>query len=89
MILITGASRGIGAEIARRFARDGGRCILIGRNEDALKSVRAEIIESARRGEGIGSGRADGEEHGHRIIVGDVGNVEFWNEIKKEVGLII
>ncbi|KAE8453511.1 hypothetical protein EG329_010372 [Mollisiaceae sp. DMI_Dod_QoI] len=66
--IITGASRGIGAEIARRFAREGVRCILIGRNEKLLLGVKDEL--------------ETGNEH--RVIVGDVGDVEFWGRMKKE-----
>jgi len=72
--IITGASRGIGAEIARRFAREGARCLLIGRNKDLLEKVRAEL----RKVEG-----AEGEEHG--VLVGDVGDGGFWGELRREV----
>jgi len=42
-IVITGASRGIGAEIARHFSREGGRLSLIARDKANLKSVLEEI----------------------------------------------
>lgn len=45
--LVTGAGRGIGAEIARRLAADGAAVALAGRSTDALEAVAAEI-ESAR-----------------------------------------
>ncbi len=41
--LVTGSSRGIGAAIARLFAREGARVALHGRDEKALASVQAEI----------------------------------------------
>ena len=69
--IITGASRGIGAEIARRFAKEGARCLLIGRNETSLERVKAELKE------------VEGE--GHGILVGDVGDGEFWGGLRKEV----
>jgi hypothetical protein len=69
--IITGASRGIGAEIARRFAREGAKCLLIGRNEALLREVKEGLeIEDGRD---------------HRILVGDVGKGEFWGLLKKEV----
>ncbi|PMD27776.1 NAD(P)-binding protein [Hyaloscypha hepaticicola] len=68
--IITGASRGIGAEIARRFAREGARCLLIGRNESLLEHVK-EGLEKAEGGE-------------HRVLVGDIGDGEFWALLKKE-----
>jgi FlaA1/EpsC-like NDP-sugar epimerase len=72
--IITGASRGIGAEIARRFAREGARCLLIGRNESLLGKVREEL-------EKVGEGE-------HRVLVGDVGDGEFWGLLKKEVSCV-
>jgi FlaA1/EpsC-like NDP-sugar epimerase len=72
--IITGASRGIGAEIARRFAREGARCLLVGRNGSLLGKVK-EGLESAEGGE-------------HRVLVGDVGDGEFWGLLKKEVSLV-
>lgn len=39
IILITGASRGIGAELAVQLAGDGHRLILVARNEEALRKV--------------------------------------------------
>jgi NAD(P)-dependent dehydrogenase (short-subunit alcohol dehydrogenase family) len=41
--LIAGASRGIGAETARAFARSGAAVVLGARDEQALESVAAEI----------------------------------------------
>lgn len=37
--LITGASRGIGAAVARRFTKEGAHCILLGRNRAALEET--------------------------------------------------
>jgi FlaA1/EpsC-like NDP-sugar epimerase len=67
--IITGASRGIGAEIARRFATEGATCLLIGRNESSLEKVK----DGLKKSEG-------GE---HRVLVGDVGD-GVWGELKKE-----
>lgn len=71
-MLITGASRGIGAAIAERFAKEGARCVLVGRNEEKLREVRERLR------------LLGGEEH--VVRAGDVGSVEFWNEVaRKEV----
>ncbi|KUJ23128.1 NAD(P)-binding protein [Mollisia scopiformis] len=69
--IITGASRGIGAEIARRFAKEGVECILVGRNEKSLYGIKDELIV--------------GDEMEHRVVVGDVGDMDFWKGMKKEV----
>ena len=41
--LITGASGGIGLEIARLFARDGIHLLLVARSEDKLSAIKQEI----------------------------------------------
>lgn len=42
-VLVTGASSGIGAELAKVFAADGYRPVLIARDEDRLRAVQVEI----------------------------------------------
>lgn len=42
-VVVTGASSGIGREIARLAARDGRALLLTGRSADALETLRAEI----------------------------------------------
>jgi meso-butanediol dehydrogenase / (S,S)-butanediol dehydrogenase / diacetyl reductase len=44
-IVITGASRGIGAALARRFAREGG-AVVVSANESACEEVAADIVAS-------------------------------------------
>jgi 3-oxoacyl-[acyl-carrier protein] reductase len=41
--VVTGSSRGIGAAIARLFAREGARVVVHGRDAAAIETVRAEI----------------------------------------------
>ena len=43
IILITGATAGFGAAVARRFASDGAKLILLGRREERLSAMKAEL----------------------------------------------
>lgn len=42
-VLVTGATSGFGAAIARRFAKEGARVIAAGRREDRLKTLKKEL----------------------------------------------
>ena len=46
--IITGASAGIGAELARVFARNGHALVLIARRKDRLTALAAEITASGK-----------------------------------------
>jgi len=62
--LVTGASRGIGEAIARRFARHGAQVIVSSRNVEACEAVAASIRDSG--------GRA----WAHSCHMGDVAQIE-------------
>ena len=51
-VLVTGASSGIGLELAKCFAADGSRLILVARNAEALQSLAVELRQ-ARKAEVI------------------------------------
>ena len=42
-VLITGASSGIGLDLAKCFAADGCRLILVARNKEALEKLAGEL----------------------------------------------
>jgi NAD(P)-dependent dehydrogenase (short-subunit alcohol dehydrogenase family) len=44
VVLITGASRGIGAEFALQYARAGAKLALVARSQAALDAIRDEIL---------------------------------------------
>lgn len=44
--LITGASGGIGAELARLFARDGWQVVLVARSREGLEKVGRELAQA-------------------------------------------
>lgn len=46
MVVVTGASAGVGRAVARRFARDGARIALLARGGDGLEAARREIEEA-------------------------------------------
>ena len=46
IVLITGATSGLGAAIARKFAENGNHLILTGRREDRLDSITRELIKT-------------------------------------------
>ena len=45
--LITGASGGIGLELAKVFAREGYNLVLAARSESKLKAIAAEVDKTA------------------------------------------
>lgn len=47
-VLITGASKGVGAETAKQFAKIGANIALVARNEGPLKALQKEINQYAR-----------------------------------------
>ena len=46
--VVTGANRGLGKAVALRFAEEGAKVMLVGRNTEALQAVQ-KMIEAKRR----------------------------------------
>lgn len=46
VVIITGASKGIGRDMAKVFSREGAKLVLVARNEDQLKQLTSELPNS-------------------------------------------
>jgi short-subunit dehydrogenase len=57
--LVTGASQGIGAEIARELARRGHRLVLVARSHDKLEALAEEITSAGGRADVLPTDLAD------------------------------
>ncbi|HVO48714.1 MAG TPA: SDR family NAD(P)-dependent oxidoreductase [Steroidobacteraceae bacterium] len=54
VVLVTGANRGLGCELARQILRRGATVILTSRREDAARAAAAAIAAEAAGGPGVG-----------------------------------
>jgi NAD(P)-dependent dehydrogenase (short-subunit alcohol dehydrogenase family) len=66
--LITGASHGLGAAIARRFAAEGAQLVLLGRNAAALE----EVDDAVRRARGAEESDSEGTGGGATLVPFDL-----------------
>ena len=64
---VTGGSRGIGAAIVRRLARDGFHVIAVARNNDKLGEVVAQVKDSGGSAEALACDIADSKGLGQAI----------------------
>ena len=49
MVVVTGASAGVGRAVVRRFARDGARIGLLARGQDGLEGARRDVEAAGGR----------------------------------------
>ena len=64
--MVTGASRGLGAALARALAREGARVALVARGRDDLERVAAEVRAAGGEGHAL-MGDVGDKEHIHRL----------------------
>ncbi len=72
-ILITGASSGLGAELARQYAKENNELILLARREEKLLALKEELLSQAKN---------------IKIVVIDLTNFELLQTKIKEIGVV-
>jgi len=80
VVVITGASSGIGRETAMRFARAGATVVLVARNQQALQQVEREIVNEGGRALVVPADVADAN-HMQRVAqtaVQRFGHIDTW-----------
>ncbi|HKN08031.1 MAG TPA: SDR family NAD(P)-dependent oxidoreductase, partial [Pseudomonadota bacterium] len=73
VVMVTGASRGLGRAMAQAFADEGARLSICARGADALEAAAAELRETVQRPDAV------------RAFAVDVGNPDSVRRLKTSV----
>src|SRR5690349_21358544 len=80
VVVVTGATSGVGRAIVRRFARDGASIGLIARGRDGLEAARREVEEAGGRALVLPTDVADwdGVESAASTVEEAFGPIDIW-----------
>ncbi len=80
VVVITGASAGVGRAAARKFARHGARIGLLARGTDGLKAARREVEELGSEALVIPTDVADADqvESAAAQVEAEFGHIDIW-----------
>jgi NAD(P)-dependent dehydrogenase (short-subunit alcohol dehydrogenase family) len=80
VVVVTGAGKGLGRAIVRRFARDGAAVGLLGRGEDALEAAAREVRDAGGRALALPTdvGDAGAVEAAAARVEAEVGPIDVW-----------
>src|SRR4051812_6469092 len=80
VVVVTGASAGLGRAVVQRFARDGSAIGLIARGRERLESARAEVEALGGRAIVLPVDVADAEavEHAAETVERELGPIDVW-----------
>ncbi len=80
VVVITGASAGVGRAVAREFARHGAWIGLLSRNRDTLERVKEEVEELGGRALVLVADVADADaiEHAAECVEAEFGPIDIW-----------
>jgi NAD(P)-dependent dehydrogenase (short-subunit alcohol dehydrogenase family) len=80
VVVVTGATSGIGRAIARAFAADGAAVALLGRSQEGLDAVRAEVEAKGARAIAVATDVADSDrvDAAATIVEETLGPIDVW-----------
>src|SRR5215211_1272430 len=80
VVVVTGAGKGVGRAVVRRFGKDGARIGLLGRGREALEAARREVEAAGGAAEVLPTDVADADavEHAASAVEEALGPIDVW-----------